>query len=99
MKNLLDETIEVLTYFMKSLDDVIWIGDDKGEYTIEDFKKYANKLYDNGYGSQQVEPSLLIVGDDWWLERAEYDGSEWWEFKLKPTRGHSSWHDENEIFC
>ena len=27
---------------------------------------------------------LLIVGDDWWLERHEYDGAEWWEFKTLP---------------
>ena len=27
---------------------------------------------------------LLIVGKDFWLERVEYDGSEWWEFKTMP---------------
>jgi hypothetical protein len=26
---------------------------------------------------------LIIVGDNWWLERKEYDGSEWFEFKKK----------------
>ena len=26
----------------------------------------------------------VAVGDNWWLERAEYDGSEWWEFKTIP---------------
>jgi hypothetical protein len=28
---------------------------------------------------------LEIVGDDWWLERHEYDGAEWWEYKTKPS--------------
>lgn len=27
----------------------------------------------------------MLVGDGWWIERAEYDGSEWWEFKTIPT--------------
>lgn len=29
---------------------------------------------------------LLVVGNNWWLERHNYDGSEWWEFKRLPTR-------------
>lgn len=28
----------------------------------------------------------MIVGDDWWMERHEYDGSEWWEFKELPKK-------------
>lgn len=27
---------------------------------------------------------LIVVGKDFWLERHEYDGSEWWEFKSIP---------------
>jgi len=26
------------------------------------------------------------VGDDWWLERHEYDGSEWWVFQKLPIK-------------
>ena len=32
----------------------------------------------------QVADDLVVVGDSWWLERHEYDGSEWWEYKEKP---------------
>lgn len=35
---------------------------------------------------QYVATDLVLVGDDWWIERAEYDGSEWWEFKSIPVR-------------
>lgn len=35
-------------------------------------------------GSPQVAEDLLIVGDTWCLERHEYDGSEWWEYKELP---------------
>ena len=26
----------------------------------------------------------MIVGWNWWLERREYDGAEWWELETKP---------------
>jgi hypothetical protein len=29
---------------------------------------------------------IIVVGKDWWLERHEYDGSEWWEFKTMPDK-------------
>lgn len=38
----------------------------------------------NGYGWPEIPKDLVVVGDNWWLERAEYDGSEWWEFKTIP---------------
>ena len=29
---------------------------------------------------------LVVVGDNWWIERRDYDGSEWWEYKEKPKQ-------------
>ena len=40
----------------------------------------------NGFGGAEVNENLFVVGADWWLERHEYDGSEWWEFKTLPTK-------------
>lgn len=40
--------------------------------------------YDNGFGGQEVVTDLVILGDNWWLERGEYDGSEWWGFRTVP---------------
>ena len=50
----------------------------------KEFEALANVEYDESYGAQEVADDLLVVGDDWWLERHEYDGSEWWEFKKIP---------------
>ena len=51
----------------------------------ETFLKSAKNInYDESYGRQEINETLKIVGKDWWLERHEYDGSEWWEFKQKP---------------
>ena len=81
MRNLLQETIEVLKENSKTFDDVVWIGCKEFRITLAQFKELANKHYVNGYGGIEVAKDLLIVGEDWWLERGEYDGSEWWEFK------------------
>lgn len=86
MTNLLLETLKVLEEHGKSLDDVLWVGSRDGTEMIplSVFKSDANRMYDAGYGSNKVSLYLVIVGTDWWLERAEYDGSEWWEYKTLP---------------
>ena len=52
--------------------------------TWDNFSSNANFSYDNGYGGEEIPLDLIVVGKDFWLERHEYDGSEWWEFKSMP---------------
>lgn len=40
--------------------------------------------YDNGYGGQELF-GTIVYKDGTWLERGEYDGSEWWEHRKLPT--------------
>lgn len=82
--NLLKETKEILKDNKKNIDDIVWVGTNKHFIDKETFIKLANTDYNNGYGSPKVATNLLIVGDNWWLERHEYDGAEWWEFKKIP---------------
>jgi hypothetical protein len=86
MRNLWEETIKELADHKKSFDDVIAICGNDFQITKEDFEKYSKTNYDSGYGAPEVAEDLLIIGVDFWLERHEYDGSEWWEFKQMPTR-------------
>ena len=85
MTNLLQETISILEHNGKTQEDVLWVGDTSKKTTWENFERISNFEYDSGYGGTEIERSLLIVGDTWWLERGEYDGSEWWEFKEHPS--------------
>lgn len=39
--------------------------------------------YDNGYGIQYLH-GYIWYKDGTWSERVEYDGSEWWEHKVRP---------------
>lgn len=87
MKNLLEETLKVLRDRGKDVGDVEFVTL-KDSYT--DFPAFIGLAgtinYDNGYGGAEIPMYLKIVGDGWWLERAEYDGSEWWEYKEIPVR-------------
>lgn len=82
---LLEETIEILQNHNKTLEDILWFGSKDVELK-GDLKKALDFDYDKGCGCQEVLEDLVLVGKDFWLERHEYDGSEWWEYKELPTR-------------
>lgn len=86
MSNLLQQTLDVMEEYEKAPSDVAWVGSKDGKYAMEwsDFEKIADVDYDSGYGGQEIASDLVIVGDNWWLERGEYDGSEWWNFHTLP---------------
>lgn len=91
MRNLYEETLDILKENGKTEKDVVWFGHlfydyEQQEYPRDKFKEYLNYKYDSGYGLAEVDEYLYIVGDNWWLERHEYDGLEWWEYKTLPTR-------------
>jgi len=85
--NLLEETLKALEGKDLAPSDIIWIGTRKwGWFTWDEFSRVANVEYDDSYGTAAVPMGLLIVGKNWWLERGEYDGSEWWEYKARPKK-------------
>lgn len=85
--NLLNETRDILVSNNKTFDDVIFIGDraTHTKMTVKEFLEHANVEYDDGYGLEEINTKLILVGKDFWLERHEYDGSEWWEYKSMPN--------------
>lgn len=75
---------------------LITFGEDKWEkhrfelhvnYTDQEYQEFMSGLnfdYHDGYGGQ------IIFGHVWfndgtWLDRGEYDGSEWWEHRVMPV--------------
>ena len=101
MTNLLHETLKILEYNGKSFEDIQWVGTSTGEISLASFLQEADADYDNSYGVEEVNLTLVVVGDDWWLERREYDGSEWWEYETKPQKPKRqviSTDAEHEIF-
>ena len=85
--NLYNEVIEELKDHKKTVKDIIFIACDNKLISVDEFMGYARNFdYDEGFGTNYVNPALIIVGDNWWLERHEYDGSEWFEFKTIPVK-------------
>lgn len=88
-ENLKNETLHALKENNKNSNDVRFVGFSyKNKFykvSFEEFLKIADFNYDNSYGGIEINPDLVVVGDDFWLERHTYDGSEWWEFKILPN--------------
>ena len=96
----LDFTWDSIKYI--SVKDSDWKDDAKlYEIKIDDFIKFAKSYnYDEGFGGAEVNKTLRIVFyDDSFLERGEYDGSEWWEYKKleKPIEMYKG--DVKKILC
>lgn len=55
----------------------------KEGYTLDELQKFIAETdvsYYTGFGGQTLY-GYVMFHDQSWLERGEYDGSEWWEFK------------------
>ena len=58
----------------------------KMNYTDEEYQTFLNSLdfnYDGGYGTQELYGAIWLENGTW-LDRSEYDGSEWWEYHVLP---------------
>lgn len=97
MINMVNELNEAIENSGHTNDDIDWCAVgllDNGEYGGEERPKvqtythvvleYDSVVYDDGYGSQRLF-GVVVFKDGTWLERGEYDGSEWWEFKSTPN--------------
>lgn len=59
----------------------------KEGHTPEEYKEFLDKLnfeYDAGYGGQELFGTVWLMEDHIWLDRGEYDGSEWWAYNKCP---------------
>ena len=83
--NFLKDTLNKMEENGVSPDDVLYVFNSFGYCSWEEFEKLANFDYNNGYGLVAIDLNLIVRGSDWWLERGEYDGSEWWEYKQMPN--------------
>ncbi len=83
--NFYNEILTALHENGKTLSDVEWIGTKDYIFNTSKFLHWAQTFnYNNGYGLNCIPLTWYIVGDNWWLERYEYDGAEWWEYKELP---------------
>lgn len=85
-QNLLTETLNMMQRQGQSPETVAWVGNGKVAGTWDAFAALADFSYDAGHDEQNIRQSLVVVFNDGsWLERHEYDESEWWEYKKTPS--------------
>lgn len=82
--NLKEETLEVLHNNGKHKEDVKYVCGEDFQISLEQFWKLADTEYNSSYGAPEIAQDLMLIGDDFWMERGEYDGFEWWDFHTMP---------------
>jgi hypothetical protein len=60
----------------------------------ESFLMFLDREYDAGYGGQELY-GIIYCEDGIWIDRAEYDGSEWYEVHKYP--GLRDIFDESDV--
>lgn len=94
MRNLQEETLEAIRGLGKNIEDIAycniyysyWRNEKDTTICIDNFDiDSLNLKYDAGYGSQEIF-GFIVFTDNSWLQRREYDGSEWWEYFKTPER-------------
>lgn len=93
--NLLEETRKILERHGYRFSQIEWAVIGMDDYPVKkyrylpplhverDLERFLKEIdfdYDDGFGGQYVFGKIMLV-DGSWVERAEYDGSEWWEYK------------------
>ncbi len=90
--NFLEETTKVMKNHKQQMKFVRCIRNKEGYIPIADFEKQAVCLnYDNGpFGPQKhklaIDPTLMLIGQFWWIERESQNGVEGWVYHHKPPK-------------
>lgn len=53
------------------------------EQELHDFMNSLDFVYDDGYGGQELYGTVWLTNGVW-MDRGEYDGSEWWRVHQYP---------------
>ena len=85
MSNLKEETLKVLHNNGKRKEDVKYVCGEDFQISLEQFWELSDTEYDSSYGAPEIATDLMLIGDDFFMERDEYDGSEWWYFRTMPV--------------
>jgi len=99
MKNAKQEFLDIIKNY-KLIAAEITFGDTySGEnkyllkplYNQKDYDNFLlsiDKEYNNGYGGQELF-GVIFCEDGVWMQRGEYDGSEWWDIYQYPDMRNS----------
>ena len=82
--NLKEETLNVLHNHGKHKADVKYVCGEDFQISLGQFWELSDTEYDSSYGAPEIAQDLMLIGDDFWMERGEYEGAELWDFHTMP---------------
>lgn len=93
--NLKRETEMMLKQYYKGVDDIVWLGEPdvvvEGRVMVNGYRvsnrhmlNFLDVEYDDNWGENEIPSRLVVVGEDWWLERVMHNGQSGWKFKTIP---------------
>ena len=81
--NLKNETLQVLHNNGKHKEDVKYVCGEDFQISLEQFWELSDTEY-GPYGAPEIATDLTLIGEDFWMERGEYEGVELWDFHTMP---------------
>ena len=81
--NLKEETLKVLHNHGKGKEDIKYVCGEDFQISLEQFWELSDTEYDP-YGAPEIATDLMLIGEDFWMERGEYEGAELWDFRTMP---------------
>lgn len=82
------KVIGVDIYFIEDSDTQVKLKPLHTNDEYNELLKFLDRKYDNGYGGQ-VLYGIIYCEDGVWMDRGEYDGSEWWNINKYPDLNNS----------
>ena len=100
MTNYMEEFNHVLSLHDYTIDNIVWIGTSDFKIPISEFIKVAtNTVYNAGFGQPETPSDIVVVMDDnSYFERREYDGAEYWFHKNPLREPHTTFHLSADTF-
>lgn len=84
--NFKQETLEALDDVYVHPEEVLWCMIGHRECSWKDFIEAADFEYDDENGQADIDPSIKIVGADWYMYRVLSEPYEMWQISRPPAR-------------
>ena len=92
-----EETLGALERYGHKPEEVKYVFNKDFYCSWEEFHKRAMFLYHNDDDSTHIDPTLLIVGDNWWMGRYNFAGIEGWYYREVPSKDKQTYNPNIDL--
>lgn len=92
-----EETLDALKKHGHKPEEIKYVFNKDFYCSWEEFYKRAMFLYHNDDDSTYIDPTLLIVGDNWWMGRYNFAGIEGWYYREVPSKDKQTYNPNLDL--